>query len=265
MALSTLERHRQIAQFVHNQERVSVQEICDRFAISLATARRDLDALAEQGKIQRVHGGAVSLHAHAQAKAHANGLVEPPPALPRAGEQSDEKARIGAAAVALIQDGETIFLGSGTTVLEVALRLRNRRRLNVITNSLLVLNVLTTAPDITVVSLGGLFNRAEMSFIGHITQQSLSEVRADKVFLGIGAVDVQHGLTNTDLQETLTDRAILKIGREAVLLADHTKCGRAAAAFVAPLSAVQTLITDNATPQKFVDGARAAGVRVITA
>lgn len=259
MALSTLERQRQIAQFVHNQERVSVLELCDRFAISLATARRDLDTLAEQGKIQRVHGGAVALHT--------NGRVESLPALPRAAEQADEKARIGAASAALVQDGETIFLGSGTTVLEMALRMRDRRRLNVITNSLLVLNVLTltTAADITVVSLGGLFNRAEMSFIGHITQQSLSEVRADRVFLGIGAVDVQHGLTNTDLQETLTDRAILKIGREVVLLADHTKCGRAAAAFVAPLSAVQTLITDTATPQKFVDGVRAAGVRVITA
>lgn len=260
MALSTLERHRQIAQFVHSQERVSVQEICARFAISLATARRDLDILAEQGKVQRVHGGAVS--PHAQASANTNGRTESP-ALPRAAEQADEKARIGAAAAALVQDGETVFLSSGTTVLEVALRLRNRRRLNVITNSLPVLNVLNDAPDVTVVSLGGLFNRVEMSLIGHITQQSLSEVRADKVFIGISAVDLRHGLTNTDLQETLTDRAILKIGREVVLLADHTKCGRAAAAFVAPLSAVQTLITDSATPPKFVDGVRALGIRTL--
>lgn len=261
MALSTLERHRQIAQFVHSQERVSVQEICVRFAISLATARRDLDILAEQGKVQRVHGGAIS--PHVQANANTNGRTEPSPSLLRAAEQADEKARIGAAAAALVQDGETVFLSSGTTVLEVALRLRNRRRLNVITNSLPVLNVLNDAPDVTVVSLGGLFNRVEMSLIGHITQQSLSEVRADKVFIGISAVDLRHGLTNTDLQETLTDRAILKIGREVVLLADHTKCGRAAAAFVAPLSAVQTLITDDATPQKFVDGVRAVGIRTL--
>jgi DeoR/GlpR family transcriptional regulator of sugar metabolism len=259
MALATLERHRQIAHFIQGQEQVSVQELCDRFAISLATARRDLDALAEQGKIQRVHGGAVALPLNG-AGAHADS-----PTLARALEQTEEKASIGAAAAAQVQDGETVFLGSGTTVLEVALRLHNRRRLNVITNSLLVLNVLNNAPDVTVVSLGGLFNRTEMSFIGHITQQSLSEVRADKIFMGIGAVDLQHGLTNTDLQETLTDRAILRIGREVVLLADHTKCGRAAAAFVAPLSAVHTFITDARTPSEFVQGVRAAGIHAMIA
>jgi DeoR/GlpR family transcriptional regulator of sugar metabolism len=253
MALSTLERHRQIVQLVHRHQQVSVQELVNTFDISLATARRDLDALAEQGQIQRVHGGALAL----------NGNATERPTLARATAQSTEKARIGAAAAQLVNDGETVFLSSGTTVLEVAIRLRGRKRLNVITNSLLVLNVLTDVPDITVVSLGGIFNRTELSFIGHIAQQSLSEVRADKVFVGISAVDVTHGLTNLDLQETLTDRAILKIGREVVLLADHTKCGRASAAFVAPLTAVHTFITDNATPQTFVNGVRAAGVNVV--
>lgn len=254
MASTTLERHRQVIHYVQQRQQVSVQELCDRFAISLATARRDLDVLAEQGKIHRVHGGALALDGN-----HSPYL----PLSSRAAEQSKEKARIGAAAADLVADGETVFLGSGTTVLEVALRLRTRKRLNVITNSLPVLNALVEAQDITVVSLGGLLNRTEVSLIGHITQQSLTEVRADKVFLGISAVDLHHGLTNTDLQETLTDRAILKIGREVILLADHTKCGRAAAAFVAPITAVHTLITDKDTPAKFIDGARGIGLRVM--
>ncbi len=257
MASSTLERHRQLARFIQQHRQVSVHELCDAFSVSLATARRDLNALAEQGKIRRVHGGAVALSPGADA------LPCLPPTLARAVAQVGEKARIGAAAARLVADGETIFLGSGTTVLEVAMHLRQRHRLNVITNSLLVLNVLSSVPDVTVVSLGGVLNGNEMSFIGHITQQALSEVRADKVFLGISAVDLQHGLTNVDLQETLTDRAILKIGREVILLADHTKCGRAAAAFVAPLSAIHTLITDAGTPAHFVEGVRAMGIRVI--
>jgi DeoR/GlpR family transcriptional regulator of sugar metabolism len=256
MALSTLERHRELAQFIQSRRQVSVQEICDRFAISLATARRDLDVLAEQGKIRRVHGGALALDGAGHTE---------PPSLARAFEQPEEKTRIGAAAAQLVADGETIFLGSGTTVLEVALRLRGRRRLNVITNSLLVLNELTDSPEVAVVSLGGVLNRTEMSLIGHITQQSLSEVRADKVFLGISAIDLQHGLTNADLQETLTDRAILRIGREVVLVADHTKCGRSAAAFVAPLTAVHTFVTDAGTPAEFVAGMRAMGIRVMLA
>lgn len=255
MALSTFERQQSILQFIERNQQVSVQMLCDKFGISRATARRDLDALADRGKVRRVHGGAMT----------AEDSLGEPPSLIRAGEHTEAKSRIGAAAAELVHDGETIFLSSGTTVLEVALHLRNHKRLNVITNSLLVLNVLAGAPDITLVSLGGVFNRTEMSFIGHITQQALAEVRADKVFMSISAVDLQHGLTNMDLQETLTDRAILKIGREVIMLADHSKIGRAATAFVAPLSAVHTLVTDAATPARFVDGAKSAGLRVIVA
>jgi DeoR/GlpR family transcriptional regulator of sugar metabolism len=255
MALSTLERQQRIQQFIARHHQVSVQALCDEFGISLATARRDLEALAEGGQVKRIHGGALVTH---------DGGTESP-VLVRAGEQSDAKSRIGLAAAEMVRDGETIFLSSGTTVLEVALHLRRRSRLNVITNSLLVMNVLAGLSDVTVVSLGGVFNRNEMSFIGHITQQALSEVRADKVFMSISALDLQHGLTNMDLQETLTDRAILKIGREVVLLADHSKIGRAAAAFVAPIAAVHTLITDVAAPARFVEGAKSAGLRVVIA
>lgn len=255
MASSTFERQQHILQYIERNQQVSVQMLCDKFDISLATARRDLDMLAERGKVKRIHGGAASVHDGSAVS----------PALLRVGEQTDAKSRIGAAAAEMVQDGETIFLSSGSTVLEVAHHLRNRKRLNVITNSLLVLNVLADAPDVSVVSLGGVFNRSEMSFIGHITQQALSEVRADKVFMSISALDLQHGLTNMDLQETLTDRAILKIAREVVLLADHSKVGRAAAAFVAPLSAVHTLITDAAAPARFIEGARSAGLRVVVA
>jgi DeoR/GlpR family transcriptional regulator of sugar metabolism len=255
MALSTFERQRNILQFIERNHQVSVQMLSDTFSISLATARRDLDALAESGRVKRIHGGAQAMR---------DGKVETP-ALLRAGEQTDAKSRIGTAAAEMVRDGETIFLSSGTTVLEVALHLRSRKRLNVITNSLLVLNVLTDVTDVTVVSLGGVFNRNEMSFIGHIAQQALAEVRADKVFTSISAVDLQHGLTNMDLQETMTDRAILKIGREVVMLADHSKIGRAAAAFVAPLSSVHTFITDSGTPARFVEGVKSAGLRVIVA
>lgn len=246
-------------QFIQQQQQVSLHELCGAFSISLATVRRDLDALAKQGKIKRIHGGAMAL----SQDGHPGDELHWLPTLPRSAERAGEKARIGAAAAALVSEGETIFLSSGSTVLEVALHLRSARRLNVITNSLPVLNVLAGAPGINLVALGGVLNRSEMSLIGHIAQQALSEVRADKVFIGIYGVDLQHGLTNTDLQETLTDRAILKIGREVILLADHTKCGRAGAAFVAPLSAIHTLITDAGAPAHFVEGVQSLSIRTI--
>jgi DeoR family transcriptional regulator of aga operon len=116
----------------------------------------------------------------------------------------------------------------------------------------------------TVIGLGGILRRSEMSMIGHIADLSLKELRADKVIIGIRAIDAEHGLTNDYLPETLTDRAILGIGREVILVADHTKCGVVSTAFVAPLSSINTLVTDTATSPDFVAAMKTRGVRVLT-
>jgi DeoR/GlpR family transcriptional regulator of sugar metabolism len=193
-------------------------------------------------------------------------IEQAPPELPileRAKEQADEKARIGRATAQLIGDKETVFLGSGTTVLEVARNLRDRKNLTVLTNSLPVLNMLAGVNDITVVSLGGMLRETEMSFIGHITEQALAELRADKVIIGIRCLSLEHGLTNDYLQETLTDRAILKIGREIVIVADHTKVNRVATALLAPLDVMHTFVTDPQADKKFIQALKKNGIQVL--
>jgi len=252
----TPERQKQILSLLARQGRLSVSEIISQFEISEATARRDLESLASQGKAQRVHGGVIAVE------------LAPPerPILQRESEQADEKTRIGLAAVNLIADKETVFLGSGTTVLEVARNLRrNRKNLTVITNSLPVLNALAGAEGITVVSLGGMLRDSEMSFIGHITEQALTELRADKVFMGTRGASLEHGLTNDYLQETLTDRAIMKIGREVIILADHTKVNRVSTALLAPLKNINTFVTDAKADKKFIQSLKKQGIKVIVA
>jgi DeoR/GlpR family transcriptional regulator of sugar metabolism len=237
------------------QGRLSVAEIVEQFEISEATARRDLESLATQGKAQRVHGGVIAVE-------------QAPPELPileRENEQTDEKTRIGLAVANLVADKETVFLGSGTTVLEVARNLRNRKNLTVITNSLPVLNALAETEGITVISLGGMLRDSELSFIGHITEQALNEVRADKVIMGTRGVSLEHGLTNDYLQETLTDRAILKIGREVIIVADHTKVNRVSTALLAPLDSMQTFVTDGKADKKFIQALKKQGIKVIVA
>ncbi|MGC8874965.1 MAG: DeoR/GlpR family DNA-binding transcription regulator, partial [Chloroflexia bacterium] len=162
-------------------------------------------------------------------------------------------------------DGETVFLGSGTTVLEVARALRYRRNLTVITNSLPVINTLVGQDGITLICLGGMLRASELSFIGHITEQDLAEVRADKVFMGTRAISLEAGLTNDYLPETMTDRAILRIGRRVIVVADHTKFGRVAMAFLAPLSSIHTIVTDRGVPADFVQALEAQGIQVILA
>jgi len=253
--IPTPERQKQILSLLTRQGRLSVTEIVEQFSISEATARRDLESLASKGKVQRVHGGVIAVE-------------EAPPELPileRESEQADEKSRIGHAAAGLVADKETVFLSSGTTVLEVARNLRDRKNLTVITNSLPVLNTLAGLKEITVISLGGMLRDSEMSFIGHITEQALTELRADKVIMGTRGLSLEHGLTNDYLQETLTDRAILKIGREVIIVADHTKVNRVATALLAPLSTMHTFVTDSKADRKFIQALKKQEIRVITA
>src|SRR5512147_171762 len=247
--IPTPERQRQILALLARQGRLSVTEIVEQFSISEATARRDLESLASQGKVQRVHGGVIAVE-------------KAPPELPileRESEQAEEKVRIGRAAAELVADKETIFLGSGTTVLEVARNLRDRKNLTVITNSLPVLNALAGVEGITVISLGGMLRDSELSFIGHITEQALTEVRADKVIIGTRGVSLENGMTNDYLQETLTDRAIMKIGREVIVVADYTKVNRVATALLAPLASMQTFVTDSKADKKFIQAIKTQG------
>ena len=230
-------------------------EIVEQFSVSEATARRDLESLATEGKVQRVHGGAIAVE-------------QAPPELPileRENEQADEKIRIGRVMANLIADNESVFLGSGTTVLEVAKNLRDRKNLTVITNSLPVLNTLSGLKEITVLSLGGQLRDSELSFICHITEQALAEIRVDKVVMGTRGISLEHGLTNDYLQETLTDRAILKIGREVIIVADHTKVNRVSTVLLVPLGSVHTFVTNEQADKNFVQSLKKQNIKVILA
>ena len=253
LGLSNIERQRQLLRFIETQRRVTIHDISSQFAISLATARRDLEVLADQGTVHRVHGGAIA----------SRQVLPEPPVLQRSQVCLEEKKRIGLAAAHLVNEGDTVFLGSGTTVLEVARNLKERQHLTIITNSILVINEFADIPSITMVTLGGIMRPSELSLIGHLTERSLAEVRADKVFIGIRAIDVKQGLTNDYLPETMTDRAIIRIGRQVILVADHTKCGSVSTAFVAPVSAIHTFITDTEAPVEFVSALRKRGVQVL--
>lgn len=252
-AESNFERQIRLHAWIENRQRVSVPEVAEHFAVSLATARRDLETLAEQGKVQRVHGGAVAVRR----------APPEPPIMQRSAEQLEEKQRIAAAAASLVEDGETVFLGSGTTVMEVALCLRERRNLSVFTNSLAVVNALGDAPGVAMVLFGGTVRMSEASLSGPLTLQGLAALRSVKVILGIRALDVEQGLTNNYLDESLMDREILRIASQVIVVADHTKCERVSTVYVAPVEVIDTLVTDTKTPPEVVAALQGRGVNVL--
>jgi len=246
-------RQKRILELLEQRENARVSELSELLGVSEATIRRDLSRLREIGEIERFHGGAV--------------LVSPsapePPIIHRSNENAAEKARIGKAAAALIQDGDVIFIGSGTTAIEVARNLQGYKNLTVITNALTVINALSNEENITLISTGGMYRMSELSFIGHLAEQVLSELRPQKVIMGIRAISLQDGLTNDYLPEVNTDRAIIHSADEVIVVADHTKFGKVSTAFVAPINAIHKLVTDDKAPAEMIASIQAQGVEVI--
>ncbi len=250
--LMKAERQTRIRELVERQGRVVVPELSLLFGVSEATVRRDLEEM-DGLWVRRTHGGAV----------HLERAAKEPPMMQRVNEQAEEKRRIGQAVAGMIQEGETIFFSSGTTVLEVARALPQDIHITVITNSLAVINELVSRPHIEIIVLGGMFRQTELSMVGHITEQALREFRAHRVIFGVRAIDPKQGLTNDYLPETLTDRIILTIAPQVIVVADHTKFGRVSSVLVAPTSTASLIVTDTQTPDDMVAELRELGIKVL--
>jgi DeoR/GlpR family transcriptional regulator of sugar metabolism len=249
------ERQQLIAAIVREQQTATVEELSARLNVSEATIRRDLDKLTQEGVIQRAHGGAMALQ-HAEPE---------PPMLRRQTEHADLKRRIGRAAAEVIEDGDTVLIGSGSTTVEVARNLAGKRDLKVITNALNVANVLVAMPEITTILIGGVLRNSELSMIGHLAEQVLAELSANKVIMGIRALSVERGLTNELGIETSIDRLIVRSAPQLIIVADHSKLGRTASVSIAPASAIHTLVTDTEAPAATLAELRKLGMQIIQA
>jgi DeoR/GlpR family transcriptional regulator of sugar metabolism len=249
------ERQQQILEAVQSNRQATVAELSHHFGVSEVTIRRDLRELADQGVLRRAHGGAVA--------------AAPPapeaPVIRRMIQAEDCKECIGRATAALISDGDSVFIGSGSTTTYVAQHLVDHQSLTVVTNALTVAIELASAEGVTVVVTGGVMRESELSLIGHIAEQSLREVRVDKVIIGIPAVSLEEGLTNDYLPEVMTDRTIIEMAPELILVADHTKFGKVASAYLAPIGRVTTLVTDLKADPEILAQLEGLGIRVVVA
>jgi len=251
--LLKIERQRFIRRLVEEQGRAAVPELSAHFDVSEATIRRDLEELDGMGWVRRTHGGAV----------RAERASKEAPMVQRRSAQKIEKQQIGKAAAKIIQEGQTIFLGSGTTVLEVAIHLPVEIHLTVITNSLPVVNHLADYPNVELIVIGGMLRHNELSMVGHIAEQAVREFRADLVIIGMHAIDSHHGFTNDFLPETMTDRAILEIAPRVIVVADHTKFGKVSTVLVAAVSTANMLITDHKAPGDCITELAELGIEVV--
>lgn len=250
------ERRQRVVAFIEERNGATVAELSQRFGVSEATARRDIVLLSRQGLVARAHGGAVPHRVR-----HTPGFLEPP-ILERTALNADEKRRIGRAAARHVADGETIIVNGGTTTEQLIPHLAEVRNLTVITNALNIANRLSAYPAITAIVLGGALRHSSFSLLGLLAEEALANLRADKLFTGIPAIHVDHGLSADDLAEAQMDRGMMAASRELTVLADHTKFGRVATVRVAPIARVRRIVTDDGTPADLLAALRERGIEI---
>jgi len=237
--MKSLERQRVIVERLRGSARVGVAELVAATGASDMTVRRDLDFLAAQGVLKRIHGGAIT--------SLPTGVE--PPFVARATEAIAAKQAIAAAAVENIRDGETIVLDSGTTALEVA-RLLRHRTVTVMPLSLQVANELTGAPGVRLLMPGGEPRPGELAMVGPLTLASLRAVRFDVAVLSPCAFSVEAGLTAYDLDDAQVKQQALAVATRSMVLIDGDKWDRAALAFVCPADRPDLIVTDSTSPEE---------------
>lgn len=248
------ERQSRIEKYIQQRFSVTVKELSEQFDVSPMTIRRDLELLEQKGQVLRVHGGVV-------AQSGSLGTNEEE----RAVLNISQKALIGEAASRLVEDGQTLFIDAGTTTIELAMRLADRRGLTVVTNSVKVLSALTNSPGINLIGVGGSVYGGAWSFVGPLAEAAIRRFHSDVAFLGISSLSLERGLTEANYFEADIKSLIIQQSQRVVLLADSSKFEKVSPISVAPLSAINTIITDKDLPLDCIDSYRAAGVEIILA
>lgn len=249
------ERQQQILAVARRDGRVDVATLASDLDVTTETVRRDLTVLERHGLVRRMHGGAIPVER----------LGFEPGLAQRESLLSGEKQRIAKAALDELPDGGSVILDAGTTTVRLAELLPTDRELTVVTHALPVATVLATRPQITLHLVGGTVRGRTLAAVGTWALRELAEIRVDVAFLGTNGLSVEQGLTTPDLAEAAVKAALVRAGRRTVVLADHTKLGREDFAQVAPLSAIDTLVTDTGAPPELAEEFEAAGTRVVRA
>jgi DeoR family transcriptional regulator, aga operon transcriptional repressor len=250
-------RWQQILELVQNSNRISVEEICQRFDVSVATARRDLDKLEKLGRVRRTHGGAESIEPLLYEPFRHVPLFQESNFQEQAQRYAAEKRRIATAAVEMIEEGEIIAITAGSTTTQVTRNFPTQRKLTLVTNTVNVAMELSSRPEISVFVTGGFMHGGWFSLIGSAAVEMIRTINPDKAFLGANGAHGEQGLTAFHPEEAGFNRAMAMQARKRIALVDRSKLGQIATHQFCPTERLDVLITDDgatdADIQPFLD------------
>lgn len=246
-----------VLQRLRTQSSVTVAELSEAFQLSEVSVRRLLDLMEREGSIRRTWGGAVS----------ALGSTGEPTYEEKSVRHLQEKQAIAQRAYALINDGDAVYLDSGTTTLQLARLIAqgHKRKVFVCTNALNIAYAFQAAEDMEVVLVGGVFHHRILSCGGGMARDMLSRLYFDKGFLASSHFSLEQGFTTPNIAEAEVKRAVLSSAKETFVLADFSKYGNASLSLIAPCEGIGTLITDWRASTDIMEQFEAKGLRVIRA
>ncbi|WP_084263166.1 DeoR/GlpR family DNA-binding transcription regulator [Actinomadura formosensis] len=246
------ERRQRLLEMVRATGAVSLRDLASSLEASEATVRRDIRALEAEGLLDRRHGGAMA----------PGGLSREPTYRQKAGVAAAEKAAIARLAADLVDEGDAIVIGAGTTTRELARELAGFGALTVVTNSLLVAQVLAEARGVEVVMTGGSLRGAIHALVGGAAEQMLAGLRVRRAFISGNGLTAERGLSTPNMLVAGVDRALAQAAREVVALVDHTKVGVDTMFQTVPADEISYLVTDAGAPETELAGLASAGVEV---
>jgi DeoR/GlpR family transcriptional regulator of sugar metabolism len=247
-----LARQRAISEVVIAEGTVRIDQLVERFDISLMTVHRDLDELENRGILRKGRGVAT---------ATSTSLIESSDVY-RSSRQLAEKEALALAAMDFVEPNQAIFLDDSTTVMHMVKHLPSKAPLTVITNTLTVINELSSVRGITLLALGGEYHNWCSAFMGRMTTEAIAGLRADTAIMSTSAITDDIAFHQT-VATVDTKKAMFDAARTRILLADHTKFERRALHAIVPLSAFDTVILDAGTPEPHVERLRSKGIHVV--
>src|SRR5688572_6274833 len=253
--MTITERHQLILQKLQDTGRVDIQDLSDELQVSGVTIRKDLKLLEEKKLLFRTRGG---------------GSINNPYAIERPINEKEfinsaQKQRIARAALSLIGDNDSIIIGSGSTVFELARALYPTQHLTVITPAAKVTLELSTRPNIEVLQLGGIIRQNSSSVAGSYAERILDEISCGVLFLGVDGIDLDFGCSITNLSEASLNQKMIGCSQTLVILADSTKFGRRGLGKICTLDQVEYIITDDHVHPSTLKALEERGIKVIVA
>ncbi len=231
---STVDRRERIIQRIQSEGSVRVDELSEEFDVSTVTIRNDLDFFEQKGLIHRTYGGALLL----------NNVYNDPSIEEKKKINVEEKKRIGEYAAGIIKDGESIILDSGSTTREIALRLKDKQELTIMTNAINIALELAGATNLQIMLTGGVLRDKSYSLVGPEAEHTMQNYYFDKLFLGVDGLDFEHGLTTSNPLEAQLNRVMVKRSNSVIAVTDSTKFGRHSFSYICDLTPIDTIITD---------------------